>query len=389
MQFIYYATLNLITIVIAVYLAIRTHFQLTKKDHANLVFIVLLWFLAVMCVCDIVAVFFEGTNKPLAHEVVYHMNALYFFTQCFDAYLWAIFFLIKTDYISTKKSVQIGIAVPFLVFLVILIANPLNHYFFFVNDQNIYQRGSLIFIHWIVELFYVLIIVGSILRRYFQSRNKAVRLEYLSYMVFFIPFLIGSFTQIFVVGISTVQIGVILASAMIYNKNQSLKATFDSHTGVKNRRALYNHEVAILGQDNLNLTIININIDNLDYILSVSDNLESEYAIKTIAHSLANSLEVINNKNLILFRYANDEFLIIGTNVTKDLITLTKKQIHKDLDHVNGTINKPYKLTVSIGIASAPCKTANDFDYILNTSRDKSTIFKNRKLGLVSAYKPL
>lgn len=384
MQLVYYIEVNTVAIWIAAFLIIQIFRYTSKRETSNIVFQTMLACLIIMCASDIVGLSCDGRPFNGAHTIVLVANSIYFAAQCSLAYLWMVFFQIRTRHITNLRSPRIILgALPLLLFISALSTNPFTKIFFYVNDSNTYVRGKYVYIHWIIEFIYVLLILALILKRFICAPNRTIRKEYGTYIGFFIPVIISGIAQLLFYGVSATQIGVVISSLMVFQEMQTNHITRDDLTKLNNRRALGNLEQSLTSRENgTTITLFMIDVDKFKSINDTYGHLVGDEALKTIADVLRNSLGNLPGNRLIIFRYAGDEFVIVGTKVTADMISQVKKKIQKNLDIANSNKNQPYHLGLSIGVATMLCKSHKDFEKLMEQADSAMYEVKQKKKAI-------
>lgn len=145
-------------------------------------------------------------------------------------------------------------------------------------------------------------------------------------------------------------VGAMVDITKIKNTEEKIRkqAYTDSHTGVLNRRALYEYI------DNIskckNFTIFIIDVDNFKYI---NDNY-GHHLGDAVLLNIANKLkELCSDGNI--FRFGGDEFIVALENVKdKEEIERRSKKIINEIHKI--TINENINEKVSISMGSATCK---------------------------------
>ena len=141
-----------------------------------------------------------------------------------------------------------------------------------------------------------------------------------------------------------------IETARLYEKIYLMSHT-DELTGLKNRRAFHNDLSELIEQDTQPLMLIMIDSDNLKIVNDNHGHDMGDLYLKVIAQGINN----ISNENIIGYRYAGDEFMIVikGEMCNKpDQIIQTLRQFYQ---------NNPIQLseiqiyiTASLGIANYP-----------------------------------
>lgn len=377
----YYVEVNLTAIIIASILIFQTTRKTSRGESSNIVFYTSLWLLIAMCAGDIAALVSDGRSYPGAHFVVVAGNSIFLGAQAMLAFIWLVFFQIRLKLIRTVVSRRtIIISIPLVVFLVSILTNGFTKFLFTVDANNIYRRADYICIHWIVEAIYVIGAFVQLIVAIYKANSKLQRREYISYFLYFIPTLAAGGWQIINFGASTFQLGVAISSLLVFLQIQDGQMIRDELTGLNNRRSLRNYEAALVNTgEEVKLTLFMIDVDSFKHINDTYGHVTGDEALVQIAKVLKKSLGKLPGNRVVIYRYAGDEFVLAGTDMNLDIINLAKKRIQEELDLVNASNVNPYKLSLSIGVATGRCRSTVDFDEILQKADDSMYQVKTRK----------
>jgi len=377
----YYIEVNLIAVIIASILIKQTYGHTSRGESSNIVYIISLWLLIVMCVGDIAALASDGKTYPGAHTIVLIGNTVFLGAQAMLACTWLMFFQIRLKVIRKLFSLKTYlVALPIILFLIALVVNCFTGFLFTVDADNVYQRGDFIYLHWITESLYVLGAFVQLIAAIVKPKTRYHRQQYVSYLLFYIPTLAGGLWQIIHFGVSSMQVGVAISSLLVFLQIQDCQMIRDELTGLNNRRALRNYEAQLVSSGNrVKLTLFMIDLDYFKRINDTYGHVSGDEALVQIAGVLRSALSNMPGNRIIIYRYAGDEFVLAGSDMTIDHINLAKKRIQDELDMVNLSRVNPYNLSLSIGVASGSCSNSSEFDEILQKADESMYQVKTRK----------
>lgn len=378
---IYYSEILLVGICIAAVLLRQSRNHTSRKETSHIIFNLMLGTYIVMCFFDLIVYVGDGKQFPLGRPILYISNSLSFMGQCSITYLWMLFFMIRLRK-NRYKSLQSMIAhsIPIGLVFISLIINIWTGWFFSIDSNNVYSRGDFIFAFWAVLALYYLgslvTVIMSILHTSSSSRKK----EYISYFSFFIPMLVGALFQAFFFGIATIQISGAISFLMLNLELKDAQIIRDDLTGLNNRRALNNYKFSLAAHDTeVNLTLFMMDVDNFKSINDTYGHLKGDEALKNVSRALKEALGNMPGNRMVIYRYAGDEFVVVGTNSNIEIINFAKRRITDQLKAFNKTGGEPYKLSMSIGVASGICKSDVDFERILKEADEDMYQQKMRK----------
>lgn len=133
------------------------------------------------------------------------------------SYFW-FGYLVLT--IPNKKKytliTSIGLALPYIGFVIATIASPLTHWVFYLDDNQIYQRGTMYFLQLVCPYIYVLFMIIIALKEIIKGNVKKISLTLRNFTVFIVPSIIGALIQIFVFRGGYTQIGASFGLILMY-----------------------------------------------------------------------------------------------------------------------------------------------------------------------------
>lgn len=135
---------------------------------------------------------------------------------------------------------------------------------------------------------------------------------------------------------------------------------YDHLTGLYNRHAFYNELQKMLGEqsdDNVEYMVATIDLDGLKHINDTYGHQEGDFAISAVAQAVKS----IPVRDKILGRFGGDEMVVcLRVGDAEDKTGQLRADIRSYLDYVNRTSDKPYKISVSIGVVT---HTVEGFDF--------------------------
>lgn len=159
--------------------------------------------------------------------------------------------------------------------------------------------------------------------------------------------------------------------ARYVSKNIEVAASHDFMTGLLNRSGFYS-EIKNLLKNSTDSDYMTVALADLDGLKVINDNYghdSGDFAINTLSRAI-NFIQ-INSVRKICGRFGGDEFVVcIISSDDKKTESQIRKDILKYIDIVNSTESHPFKVSASIGIASAPINFA-DFDTLKNLADDR------------------
>lgn len=172
-------------------------------------------------------------------------------------------------------------------------------------------------------------------------------------------------------------VGTIVDITQIKEANSKIKkqAYTDSHTGLLNRRALYEYFNNI--RNGSNITAMIIDIDNFKDINDKYGHEAGDRALKRVSKELKKLFS-----NDYIFRFGGDEFIIIIENIDyKKYIEYKANEILREVYNIEVNEIENDKISLSIGIAHCKCscdKVKKDCELI---KRADMALYKAKEYG--------
>ena len=327
----------------------------TRKDESTIM-MALIGMSIFNCLVDMVVFAFDG--KPGAEYYFILMSGntyLYLYNMIIG--IGIIFMIVK--HIDHKTT---GLHMFFFWMLCIieaalLIANFFQPLVFDLDEKNVYHRGPLYMLFFIIG--FVLTLYGY--AYYLVSKLRNPTLRYFPVIQFLLPILIGNLVQMKFYGISLLPLSFAVAFCAIAISLQNECIYVDKLTGVYNR-----YELDKLVEDNRLKRKGNIAAMMLDLndFKSINDNYSHEEGDKALVAFANILIEVIGVEGIIV-RFAGDEFIVIMPKFKEENLDGWKKRITDRLDEYNKSSGKPYKLSAAIGGKVFKPGDA-DFDKVVN-----------------------
>ncbi len=303
------------------------------------------------CLLDINWALLESGILPEPRIFNYLTNGGYYITTILMGYFWLLY--VETSLGNQKFQTKTVKCISFTLVAFVIIGVIISFFypfFFYIDNENIYRRGSFSYLHTISCHAYTFTTSLHAFSKSFRTKDYLKSLEYRVLSVFLVfPLAIG-IIQIFFPGIPTVSLGITFAFFYVYVDLQNLLISVDTLSGLNNKNQLMRYlsgKIRNISSEN-QLFIIMIDVNKFKKINDTFGHMEGDEAIKRCA--LAIKLANHNSKNFIA-RFGGDEFIIVVESVTeKDVIEL-KEAINTKLEEIRQKDNVPYELTMSIGYA--------------------------------------
>ncbi len=371
------------TNILCIFIVLIIYLSLKKRNDAvparRRIFNQLLLIIALICVADIFAWYFNGLNIPGAKGILQVSNIIYDAAITWAGFAWLNYVNLRVrsvDY-EYEKSKRI-LAIPLIIMILLLVSNPLTGWIFTIDETNTYARANGIVVHWIISWFYLLyatVVVCKVIR---EASSRAEKEQYVPMLWFIVPPVLAAVVQMLIYGATTTQCGMALAALIIAINYIVDEVSKDTLTGLNNRRALETTIIERLQRSNSKITILMCDIDKFKNINDTLGHTAGDWVLKGMAGALK-TVCTIGNKRLFLCRYGGDEFVICGSDLEKDEIEQLKINIENAIATVNNDYSDELKFGISIGDATGNCSTYEDVEGLISLADGRMYEHKQSK----------
>ncbi|MCR5734962.1 MAG: EAL domain-containing protein [Lachnospiraceae bacterium] len=335
-------------------------FVLMKGKSFNKRKNVVMLLMVVNClICTLVS--FTGNNQiaeqlfsPISDGVIYFSNYVYHSLHC--ALPWLVYlYVIHLAGLRSRvsRTLQILSTAPVVVFYVLLILNPFNHYVFYVED-NSYVRGQGVMVEYGVAVVY-LIIMLIVTVKY----RKAIGNKYLVGLTFFLlANAVGVLMQLFFKGFTVELFTESLGFLGMLGTSENDSDIKDNKTGLYNRLAFEDDNRRLLNASSEYSALI-FRFANYNHVLTTigSGNMNG------ILKDVASFLQANAHKRDYVYYINNGEFAITRLKKTGDLDYLARL-IHDTYNTYLQHNGIPVSLTPEVFVIRVP-KDAASLDELI------------------------
>jgi diguanylate cyclase (GGDEF)-like protein len=141
-------------------------------------------------------------------------------------------------------------------------------------------------------------------------------------------------------------------------------ATIDELTGLLNRRSgkiIMDNAVERSKAERQSIHVSFCDIDGLKYVNDAFGHEEGDWYIKAIAEAIKANLR----DDDFAFRYGGDEIVIVINNCDEEKSTMVIKRINNSVEIKKNEFQKPYNMSISIGMVSLVTKESTTSDDLI------------------------
>ena len=208
-----------------------------------------------------------------------------------------LFFAISVYKLNRKCLIATGIST--VIYFIVVIVLTIFGQLFTINDQNVYERGNLFFIHVIA---YTITMIMLFITVIIAANNYELRNKIVVYLLF-IAFSIGFYVQVVLPSMYLKQFTLLLVSIVFYTFFNQLWQQKDGLTGLFTQHC-YLKKLDIISKD---CTIMMLDIDDFK---GVNDNYGHEIGDQCLI-IVSRCIQSVFSKYGACYRIGGDEFSII------------------------------------------------------------------------------
>ena len=342
---IYYLEVNIICILILLMIMEKIRDE-NKVLKTYSIYRKLLISIILFSTSDLLAGVFRGTMFPVSKFILLLSNSLYFLFGILNAYYFNEYLGVRTEFIQENKG-KFFRALPVLIVIIMLIVNLFIKNIFFIDEFNLYHRGNMLFLYYVISYSYFINVIVNFIMTWKKERRSQQELKRLS--IFALLPVMALVIQIFNYGITLIGVGFTISVLMIFLDGEKNNSTIDELTGINNRRAFNISANKLFAVDNSAMFLMLMDANDFKKINDEYGHLMGDKALVDIAHMLKAAIKG-TKKNYFLARFGGDEFIIVGRYDNEGTIKELIDSIKREESLINNS-DKPYKITMSIGYA--------------------------------------
>jgi len=311
-----------------------------------------------LLVTDAVTWLAYGRDDPALRMVQVVATLLYYALNPLPSY----FFIRFTDIVlnippGKQNRFRYWYIIPVALHLIIAVATPFTGWFYRIDEANVYHRGPLLPLSFILSFLLMIVAAFKVLYRYGKAGKQSddnVRniTEYRWLLKFIIIPLIGGVVQVFCNNVTYVWNFTVIALLMLYINNQNMEITTDTLTKLYNRRQAFFYFDRLMRdwlKDKIDaaVAVVVLDINNFKAINDRYGHIMGDKALIAVSRNLETGFAWDD----FVCRFGGDEFLVI-TKHGKE------KEVHTAINRVNNQLHKlyhkehmPFILSVSAGFA--------------------------------------
>ena len=375
-----YTEVSLIGVALLVTILTVDHKNHTKRSsniHQNFVNMIIIN--TIILLFDNSIFVLRGISDPAMVSLSYILCIGCFVLHTWFGYQWLCYVVgfVYPRYQLTKIG-RLLLMLPSLICNVFVLLTPLNGWIFYFTQENVYHRGPLVHLTFVIDAGYLAVCTWILIREYLNPNAIRRRNEYLGLVYAPLPMLVGNILQICFYGLSIVWVASAVSLMVIYTEDQNEQSSRDALTGLYNRRqtdAQLSWELNRKRPEGDYLIVSMIDIDSFKKINDTYGHLTGDEALALVAQTLQDNFR----KTDFIGRYGGDEFLMIGHTKKENDANIIFLRFKKKLDTINFSGEHPYNLSASIGYVVCDPGSHPTVDEVLAQADEKMHEVKSRR----------
>lgn len=295
-------------------------------------------------IAETICFLIDGKPFPGGRELQYLLNTLCTAVSPFLGLCWCLFVDYRIYRSMRHQKVKLRLFIPYIVCMGILLVNLCGtDIVFSVSQDNVYSRGPLNFVFYIVvALYYAQSIDISV-----RAKREGQTINFFPVGVFLVPCLVGTVLQLLCYGMAFCWLAVAMALVFVHIQLQNSDTFVDEMSGLFNRKYLnyYLHQAKKTGNKNLHGIMVDVN--DFKLINDTYGHAAGDRAIQETGTILSSALP----EGGIAMRMGGDEFVVLLSKSSDAQAAQTRQDILENVEHFNKVTDAPFRLSLSTGVA--------------------------------------
>ena len=334
---------NIVAIIVSIIFLINISSHLDKKERKNKAFVAIFMLNTFQLIIETLTCIINKKPYSWLIPITNLLHVFLFALAPIVTYKWYVFanLWIRKD-VEYKWKNNILLLIPLLINTFFVVSSPFLKLTFYINGNNVYQRGILFFVPGFISYFYLL--CGFVL--IYLNRKKISRIEFLTLLLFGVFAAVAGFIQILFYGFLLMWSSIAFSLIMLYLYLQKQMMNIDYLTGAWTRENFTNYLTHRIGQEKVkSFAIVFIDLDDFKKINDTFGHAEGDRALV----NLVNSINSILKKEDSVTRYGGDEFVLFLNVATKQEVDTILMRVSDALLEYNKFSNLSYELSFSYG----------------------------------------
>ncbi|MHC1684048.1 MAG: GGDEF domain-containing protein [Clostridiaceae bacterium] len=365
---------NIIAIIISLVFIANISSRLDRKDKKNIVFFNMFILSVLELSVETITCIINKQPYLWLIPITNILHIILFVLGPVVTYMWYVFsrVWVSEEYKWNKDIITL---MPLIINMVIVLISPFLKTVFYINENNIYQRGAMFFIPVVVAYFYLLCSFIFV----YVNKEKISQTEYFPLLLFgLVPEICGIIQSIFY-GPLLMWSSITLSMVIAYIYLQQRMMHIDYLTGAWTREKFYIYLARLIKQNKLKkFAIVFIDLDDFKEINDSYGHKVGDEALKVVVNLIRKVLPKGGN----IARYGGDEFVLILEEVGNEEVETILDKIMNAFKNYNKVPTALYKLSYSYGYQCYNPELKMSIDQYINYVDQLMYRDKNKKKSL-------
>ncbi len=347
-----YLEINLMAVLLVLFIRFKTlgiSKMVSQRNFSNAIDAQVVFFLS-----DTAAALIVLGALPFSRFGLMAAKTVYFFSTALMCYFWFIYFehLQGSEFVKRRRYVWLSSALVWAEGL-LLVVNAFTGVLFSVDAGNVYRRGPLFAVQYLLAYVYVLAASGHALIGVLTHRPGADRKTLIALSLFPVAPAGAGIVQFLYPQVPLACAALSMATLILYQNWLDAMIAVDPLTHLNNRKQLmYHYEQWQASADPTPLYVMLIDANKFKSINDTYGHIQGDAALCRIADALRQSCGGLARQANIA-RYGGDEFVVLVSAESPSVVDALTERIHDTLARLNEKARAPYALSVSVGVATA------------------------------------
>lgn len=332
---------NIVAIIVSLIFTINILGRLDIKDKKNIVFFNMFIFNIIeLCIETSTCIINKQPSVWLVPLSI-TLHLILFTLAPVVTYMWYLFSRLWV-YEEYKLKEDIVLLIPLVINTLLTVASPFFKTVFYIDQNNVYHRGSLFFVSMAAAYFYLLVSFIFV----YRNKDKIRKIEYFPLLLFGVFPAVAALVQSLFYGFLLIWSSIAFSMIIAYVYLQQGMMHTDYLTGAWTREKFYLYlNKFIDGDKGKEFAIVFIDLDGFKSINDTYGHAEGDKALKAVVSTINGILP----KDAYIARYGGDEFVLILNTGNNSEVKAVLNNINDAFGNYNSLSDNPYDLKYSYG----------------------------------------
>lgn len=334
---------NIVAIIVSIIFLKNILSSLDKSEIKNKIFVAIFTLNTIELIVETLTCIINKQPYTWLIPITTLLHIALFMLAPIITYHWYIFaklWINKNIYYKHQNNILF--LSPIIVNSFLVLFSPFFKLIFYINKYNVYTRGILFFIPFVISYFYLMCGFFIICK----NRKKLYRIEFLPLIMFGIFPTLATLVQLLFYGPLLMWSSISFSLIILYLYMQQQMIHIDYLTGAWTREKLYSFLNNKSNQKKCkSFAVVLIDLDDFKKINDTYGHSEGDKALINLVSITKNIIGI----DASITRYGGDEFiLLLNVCSPKEVETIISK-INSSLIEYSNHLNLPYTINFSYG----------------------------------------